>query len=80
MVSAMVQSRPRDRSDTVLHAAVLEAQAAEAAARLRALVVGAEPQAQVCEAPFSSVTIAHTGPGLVGLAWWWEARDRALAT
>ncbi|MGB7051581.1 MAG: hypothetical protein WBG41_08435 [Acidimicrobiales bacterium] len=76
----MVQSRPRDRSDTVLHAAVLEAQAAEAAARLRTLVVGAEPQAQVFEAPFSSVMIAPTGPGLVGLAWWWEARDRALAT
>jgi DegV family protein with EDD domain len=23
-------------------------------------------------APFSSVMVAHTGPGLVGLAWWWS--------
>ncbi|MGB7051554.1 MAG: DegV family protein [Acidimicrobiales bacterium] len=80
MVSAMVQSRPRDPSGAVLHAAVLEAQAAEAAARLRALVTAAQPDGEVFEAPFSSVMIAHTGPGLVGLAWWWEARDRALAT
>jgi fatty acid-binding protein DegV len=26
---------------------------------------------------FSPVMVAHTGPGLVGLAWWWdEAGDR----
>jgi DegV family protein with EDD domain len=80
MVGAMVQSRPRDPSGAVLRAAVLEAQAAESAERLQELVVGAEPEAEVFEAPFSSVMIAHTGPGLVGLAWWWEARDRALAT
>ena len=22
---------------------------------------------------FSTVMVAHTGPGLAGLAWWWEA-------
>ena len=33
------------------------------------------PEAEIFEAPFSSVMIAHTGPGLVGLAWWWESTD-----
>ena len=23
---------------------------------------------------FSPVMVVHTGPGLVGLAWWWDAR------
>ena len=80
MVGAMVQSRPGARSGAVLRAAVLKAQAADSAQRLRALVVAAQPDAEIFEAPFSSVMIAHTGPGLVGLAWWWEARDSALAT
>jgi fatty acid-binding protein DegV len=64
----------------VLRAAVLQAQAADQAERLLTLVVGAQPDAEIFAAPFSSVMIAHTGPGLVGLAWWWEARDRASAT
>lgn len=80
MVGAMVQSRPRDPSGATLRAAVLEAQAADSAERLRDLVTAAEAEAEIFEAPFSSVMIAHTGPGLVGLAWWWEAHDRALAT
>lgn len=79
MVGALVRSRPRDLPNAVLHAAVLEAQAAGAAERLRALVVGAQPEAEIFEAPFSSVMIAHTGPGLAGLAWWWEAPDSAFA-
>jgi DegV family protein with EDD domain len=80
MVSAMVQSRPRDPSGAVLRAAVLEARAGGSAQQLRGLVLAAEPEAEIFEAPFSSVMIAHTGPGLVGLAWWWEARDSALVT
>jgi DegV family protein with EDD domain len=80
MVGAMVQSRPGGRPDPVLRAAVLEAQAPNSAQRLRGLVEAAQPGADIFEAPFSSVMIAHTGPGLVGLAWWWEARDSALAT
>ncbi len=79
MVGAVAQSRPRDVPDAVLHAAALQAQAAGSAQRLRALVVELEPEAEVFEAPFSSVMIAHTGPGLVGLAWWWEARGSASA-
>jgi DegV family protein with EDD domain len=79
MVGAMTQSRPSDSDRTgegaVLRAAVMEAQAAESADRLLGLVAKAAPTADVFEAPFSSVMIAHTGPGLVGLAWWWEASD-----
>jgi DegV family protein with EDD domain len=78
MVGAMTQSRP-DRPGTTLRAAVMEAEAAESAARLQALVMEATPDAVLFEAPFSSVMIAHTGPGLVGLAWWWEAPDGAMA-
>jgi fatty acid-binding protein DegV len=77
MVGAMTQSRPEgtEGRGAVLRAAVMEAQAAESADRLLGLVTGAVPTADVFEAPFSSVMIAHTGPGLVGLAWWWEASD-----
>jgi hypothetical protein len=28
---------------------------------------------------FSPVMILHTGPGIVGLAWWWEAGDGSPA-
>lgn len=80
MVGAMLQARPATPAGAVLHAAVLEAQAPESAATLRAMVVEAVPAAVIFEAPFSSVMIAHTGPGLVGLAWWWEARDGGTAT
>ncbi len=54
-----------------LHAAVLHAQAPDTADRLLETVV-ASPEAEVFVAPFSSVMTAHTGPGLTGLAWWWE--------
>jgi DegV family protein with EDD domain len=78
MVSAMVQSRPRG-AKAILRAAVLQAQAAESATALHELVVAAVPDAHMFEAPFSSVMIAHTGPGLVGLAWWWETTDGDVA-
>lgn len=55
-----------------LRAAVLHAEAPERAARLLDLLAAAVPGANVYEAPFSSVMVAHTGPGLVGLAWWWD--------
>ncbi len=55
-----------------LRAAVLQAQADEPAARLRDLILERLPGSALFEAPFSSVMIAHTGPGLVGAAWCWE--------
>jgi DegV family protein with EDD domain len=76
MVATMVRSRPRRTEDpgagAVLRGAVLEAQAKDSAAALHGLVVDAVPSAEIFEAPFSSVMVAHTGPDLVGLAWWWE--------
>lgn len=55
-----------------LRAAVLEAQAPCGAEALLAAVHELAPDADVYRAPFSSVMVAHTGPGLAGLAWWWE--------
>jgi DegV family protein with EDD domain len=79
MLAALMQSRPAKPGGGVrLRAAVLQAQAADQAARLKGLVTEAEPDAEVFESSFSSVMIAHTGPGLVGLAWWWEVLDGAL--
>jgi DegV family protein with EDD domain len=79
MVGALAQSRPRDTEGTgaraTLRAAVMQAQAAESAAALRELVTAAVPDVEMFEAPFSSVMIAHTGPDLVGLAWWWDGPD-----
>jgi DegV family protein with EDD domain len=79
MVGAMVRSRPGRTGDpsarAVLRGAVLEAQAKDSAAALRGLVIEAVPGADIFEAPFSSVMVAHTGPDLVGLAWWWEQLD-----
>ena len=52
--------------------AVMHAQA-PAEAQLLAEVIAAEhPGSRVFRAPFSSVMVAHTGPGLVGAAWWWD--------
>jgi DegV family protein with EDD domain len=71
----MVQALRRDRVDgAVLHVAVSHAFAAEAAARLLALVKGFVLPEEEFIGEFGSVMVAHTGPGLVGLAWWWEAR------
>ena len=73
-------ARPRAR----LHAAVLDAQWPRAAEALMASVRRLVPDADLYAAPFSSVLVAHTGPGLAGLAWWWEPpggsrRGRQLA-
>jgi DegV family protein with EDD domain len=76
MVRSLVASRPHPEEASVnvlLRGAVLQAQAGGSAETLRALVEEAEPAAELFEAPFSSVMIAHTGPGLVGLAWWWDS-------
>jgi len=63
-----------------LHAAVIAAERPEAAAALRLAVTeigrrstnGEIEGVDVYEAPCSAVMVAHTGPGLAGLAWWWE--------
>lgn len=61
------------RPDHRLRAAVLETGSPGPAARLETLVrEAAGTDADVYRAPFSAVMAAHTGPGLTGLAWWWE--------
>jgi DegV family protein with EDD domain len=61
----------RPEGPTRLHAAALEADAAEDADWLLRQVHTGEGDVSF-RAPFSPVMVAHTGRGLVGLAWWWE--------
>lgn len=60
-------------SPGLLRCAVLHADAAGVAGELEAMVLDAAPTATTFVAPFSSVMVAHTGAGVVGLAWWWTA-------
>jgi len=59
-------------SDDLLHVAVLHADAAGSAEDLGKRLATAVRPASMFVAPFSSVMIAHTGPGLIGVAWWRE--------
>ena len=69
MAGALRESRVEDARLRVsaLHAAALD----EATALLDAARHVAPP-AEEFVAPFSPVMVAHTGLGLVGLAWWWD--------
>jgi DegV family protein with EDD domain len=70
MVAMVTRSRtPGAR----LHVAALHAKAREDAEELLGRVEAAHEPATSFVAPFSTVMIAHTGPGLAGLAWWWES-------
>jgi fatty acid kinase fatty acid binding subunit len=55
-----------------LHVAALHAQAEADASTLLARVRAAADPATAFVGPFGNVMVAHTGPGLVGLAWRWE--------
>jgi DegV family protein with EDD domain len=57
-----------------LHVAALHAEAADQAEALLAMVEREAEPVTAFVAPFSSVMVAHTGLGLVGLAWWWDER------
>lgn len=72
MVTACVEARPGTGRPARLRAAVLDARDPVGAALVRERLLARVPEADVFGAPFSSVMVAHTGPGLVGLAWWWE--------
>lgn len=56
-----------------LHVAALHAAEPEVAEQLLAEVRRRYEPATAFVGSFSPVMVAHTGPGLVGLAWWWEA-------
>jgi len=55
-----------------LHVVALHALAPERARALLDAVRGEVEPATAMIGPFGSVIVAHTGPDLVGLAWWWE--------
>lgn len=55
-----------------LHVAAYHALVPDAAARLLGELEREVTPASAFVGEFSSVMVAHTGPGLVGLAWWWQ--------
>ncbi len=63
------------RNGAALHLAALHAldpaAAEELLAQVRRRLLPEEPRMAFSSA-FSPVMVAHTGPGLAGLAWWWE--------
>jgi fatty acid-binding protein DegV len=73
IVARCVADAPgREATAGRLHVIVLHALDPEAAADLTARVERLAP-ASCLVGPFSPVMVAHTGRGLAGLAWWWEA-------
>ena len=70
----MLQRLEHSRQDgsSRLHAAVLHAMAAEEAEELLADVRDIAEPVTSFVGEFSSVMVTHTGPRLIGLAWWWE--------
>jgi DegV family protein with EDD domain len=55
-----------------LHVAVMHASDPNGAEALRTAVCEEVQPASLWTGSFSPVMVAHTGPGLIGLAWWWE--------
>jgi fatty acid-binding protein DegV len=55
-----------------LHVAALEAACPARAQSLLTAVLDEVPDAEGFIASFGAVMLVHVGPGLVGLAWWWE--------
>ncbi|HWC66721.1 MAG TPA: DegV family protein [Acidimicrobiales bacterium] len=55
-----------------LHAIAMHAGAPERAELLAAAVRARVQPAMLLVEPFGAAMVAHTGPGLLGLAWWWQ--------
>jgi DegV family protein with EDD domain len=70
IVGACLDDRPSPGA--LLHAAALHALAAEDAAVLLAAVKTRTTAVRTFTAEFTAAMVAHTGPGVVGLAWWWD--------
>jgi DegV family protein with EDD domain len=71
MVERCLADRPEDRPAR-LHLAVLDAQATDRAQLLLERVLAEAPDADWFIGSFGPVMIVHVGPGVSGLAWWWE--------
>ncbi len=67
-------SRPpgADLHEADLHVAALHALAPDAAKQLLEGVYGRVEPATAFVGEFDLAMVAHTGPGVTGLAWWWE--------
>jgi DegV family protein with EDD domain len=52
--------------------AVMHTRQSDLAGQLESRIAAALPGAAIYLEPFSSVMVAHTGPGLIGAAWWSE--------
>jgi DegV family protein with EDD domain len=66
------QFRRSAPADARAHVVALHAAAPDAAARLLEKVEENVAPASAFMGEFGPVMVVHTGPGLVGLAWWWE--------
>jgi DegV family protein with EDD domain len=64
--------RRSDAPDAELHVAALHAVAPVAAHDLLARVEAERTPASSFVGEFNAVMVAHVGPGLIGLAWWWD--------
>jgi DegV family protein with EDD domain len=62
----------RGQGEATLHVAALHALEPDVAQQLLDEVSRRVEPATAFVGSFSPVMVAHTGPGLVGLAWWWE--------
>jgi DegV family protein with EDD domain len=74
MVTALLNARV---AGARLHVAALHAGAPEPAERLLEQVRAEVEPATAFLGSFSPVMVVHTGPGLAGLAWWWDERPDA---
>ena len=60
-----------------LHVAALHSLAANAADKLLAGVRAEVEPAEAFVGSFGTVMLVHAGPGVAGLAWWWDGPDQA---
>ena len=67
-----VWRRSRPSVPTRLHVAALHSLAEEAAGQLLAAVCEETPPHTAFVGPFGTGMLVHSGPGVVGLAWWWQ--------
>jgi DegV family protein with EDD domain len=58
-----------------LHVAAMHALQPDAAEEMLRRVRLLVQPVTAFSSPFSAVMVAHTGPGLAGLAWWWEGAE-----
>lgn len=74
IVSACLRSRPVD-AGSALHVVAMHALARPVAQKLLDRVTAGVQPTSAFIGEFGSVMVVHTGPGVAGLAWWWETDD-----